>query len=257
MKRSTFSRLCLATVISAGLAPSVGLAQPPGGRGPGGFDGPFGGGGLIGLAMREEVQQEIQLVDEQLDKVQAVAQEARDKMRAEMRTMFDQMRDLSDEERRARFGEIREKMEAMNAEVEQQLNKALLPHQLARLKQIDLQMRMQQRGEGGLSSRAVADALELSDEQREKLEQRAEEVRAELQEKIRQAQTEAREKLLEVLTPAQKAKLQELTGEPFQISDEGRFFGRGGSRGRGGRDGERGARGSDRETDRRNGEDAI
>jgi len=232
------------------LAPSLVFAQPPGGGGPGGFGGPFGGGGgLLGLVMRDEVQQEIQLVDEQRDKVMKVAEESRE----EMRGMFEEMRDLSDEERRERFGEIRTKMEEMNANVETQLKKALLPHQLQRLKQIDLQVRMQQRGEGGLSSRTVAEALELSDEQREKLEKKAEEVRQELQEKIRQAQAEAREKMLEVLTPEQKAKLEELMGDAFQLQDDNRFGGRGGFRGRGERGGDRGndrgreRRGSDEE----------
>lgn len=253
MNRSTFSRLCGALVFAASLTPSLVFAQPPGGGGPGGFGGPFGGGGgLIGLLMRDEVQQEIQLVDEQRDKVMKVAEESRDKMRQEMRGMFEEMRDLSDEERRERFGEIRSKMEEMNAGVETQLKKALLPHQLERLKQIDLQVRMQQRGEGGLSSRTVAEVLELSDEQREKLEQRAEEVRKELQEKVRQAQAEAREKMLEVLTPEQKAKLEELMGDAFQLQDDDRFGGRG-FRGRSERGGDRGndrgreRRGSDEE----------
>jgi hypothetical protein len=252
MNRSMFLQLCRSLILAATVGPAVGLSQPPGGGGPGGFGGFFGGGGLVGLAMREDVQQEIQLVDEQLDKVREVAEEAG----GEIRGMFEGFRDLSDDERRERFGEIRTKMEEMNAETEKKLAKALLPHQLQRLKQIDLQIRVQSRGEGGLSSRAVADALELSDEQREKLEQRAEEVRKELQEKIRQAQAEAREKMLDALTPDQKAKWQELTGEAFQMTDENRFFGRGGFRGRAGRDSERGGRG-DRGAERRNADEAI
>jgi len=258
MNRSTFSRLCGALVFVALLAPSLVYSQPPGGGGPGGRGG-FGGGGLIGLLTRDEVQQEIQLVDEQRDKVMKVAEEAQENMRQEMRGIFEQMRELSDDERRERFGEVRSKMEQMNAEVETQLKKALLPHQLERLKQIDLQVRMQQRGEGGLSSRTVAEVLELSDEQREKLEKRAEEVRQELQEKVRQAQAEAREKLLDVLTPEQKAKLEELTGDAFQLPEDNRFGGRGGFRGRGERDGDRdGDRGNDRGRERRRSEeDAI
>jgi Spy/CpxP family protein refolding chaperone len=219
--------------------PTLVFAQPPGGGrgGPGFF---FGGGGLTALVGREDVQQEIQLVDEQRDKVMDIADQAREEMRDEMRGMFEEMRDLSDEERRARFGDIRAKMEEMNAGVEAKLQKALLPHQLQRLKQIDLQQRMQQRGEGGLSSRTVAEALDLTDEQREKLEQRAEEVRQELQDKIRQAQTEAREKMLDVLTPEQKAKFEELMGDTFEMQDDNRF-GRGfrGRDDRGGRDGDR------------------
>ncbi|MCI0332368.1 MAG: hypothetical protein L0228_03990 [Planctomycetes bacterium] len=251
MKRSTLGWLRVAFIGAAILAPSLAFAQPPGDGGPGGpggFGGPFGGGGgLLGLVMRDEVQQEIQLVDEQREQVMNVADEAREKMRDEMRDLFSQMRDLNDEERRERFGEIRAKMEEMNADLDAQLKKALLPHQYERLKQIDFQARMQ-RGEAGLASGAVAEALNLSDEQREKLERRAEEVRQELQQKIRQAQAEARQKMLDVLTPEQKAKLEELMGDAFELRDEGRFGfgGRGGFRGRDERGGREGERGSDR-----------
>src|SRR3954452_3268307 len=45
-------------------SPTFGQAPQPGGGppGPGGF---FGGGGMLGLVARDEVQQELQLVDEQ------------------------------------------------------------------------------------------------------------------------------------------------------------------------------------------------
>ena len=64
---------------------------------------------------------------------------SRDKIRDELRDLFGEMRDLSDDERRAKFGEIRTKIEAVNADIEKELAKVLLPHQLERLKQIDLQ----------------------------------------------------------------------------------------------------------------------
>ena len=105
---------------------------------------------LLGLAMREEVQQELQLVDEQKDKVRDIADDMRDKVRDEMRGMFEQMRDLSDEERRAKFDEIRKKFEAINADMEKEFDNVLLPHQIERLKQIDLQTKIRQRGASAL-----------------------------------------------------------------------------------------------------------
>ena len=60
--------------------------------------------------MRDEVQQELQLVDEQKDKVRNLVDGARDKMRDQFRDVFANMRDMSDEERQAKFGEIRTKM---------------------------------------------------------------------------------------------------------------------------------------------------
>ncbi len=151
-----------------------------------------------------------------------------------MRDMFSQMQNLSDEERRAKFGEIRTKFDAVNADMEKQLDKVLLPHQLERLKQIDLQSKVQQRGASALTSGDVAKALNLTDEQRDKLEKRAAEVQEELQTKIRQLQADARKKMLDVLTPDQQAQLDKMMGQQFDLPDQN-YRGRG----RGGRGGGR------------------
>ena len=232
-----------ATVLGATLCVSEVSAQPPGPP-PGGFGAPGGpggfggGGGVLGIAMRDEVQQELQLVDEQKDKLRAIGEDARNRMRDEMRGMFEQMRDLSDDERRAKFDEIRTKMESMNADMEKELDKVLLPHQMERLKQIDLQSKIRQRGSSALTGGDVAKALNLSDEQREKLEKRAAEVQEELQAKIRDLQAEARQKMIDVLTPEQQAQLQKMMGDSFDLRDQGGFRGRFG----GGEDGRRGGR---------------
>jgi Spy/CpxP family protein refolding chaperone len=222
------------------------VAQRGGGgfRG-GGFGGPFGGGGLVGLAMRDDVQQELQLVDEQQEKVAEVVDETRNKMRDELRDLFSQMGDLSDEERQERFAEIRSKAESINAAMEKRLKKVLLPHQFDRLKQIDLQARIQQGGAAALTSGERGETLGLTAAQREKLEQRAEEVQQELQEQIRQLRIEARAKILAVLAPEQRAKLESMMGDQFDALDQGPGFG--GPGGRGGRGGFRGAGQRDRQ----------
>ena len=191
----------------------------------------------MGLVSREEVQQELQLVDEQQEEVAAIADEVRTEMRDEMREVFSQMRDLSDEERRERFDEIRSRLESVNADMEKRLKKVLLPHQYERLKQIDLQTRLQQQGVVALTGGQLAETLGLSDEQREKLERRAAEVQQELQEKIQQLRVEARNKMLDVLTAEQRAKLESLMGDQFAMPDQGpgRRGGFGGNRGGGGR----------------------
>ncbi len=206
LRPPVFSLLLAAAAM---LLTSLSYAQhpgPPPGRGPGGpggFGGPGGpfGGGLLGLAMRDDVQQELQLVDEQKDKVRGIADDMRNKVRDELRGIFEQMRDLNDEERRAKFGEIRNKVEAINADMEKKLDGVLLPHQLERLKQIDLQSKIRQRGADALTSGDLAKALNLTDEQREKLEKRAAEVQEELQAKIRDLQADAQKKCLMSLRP--------------------------------------------------------
>ncbi len=215
-----------------------GPGGPPGGGGPGGPGGftPFFGGGMIGLAARDEVQQELQLVDEQKDKVRAITDDMRTKIRDQMRDAFNPGQNQSDEDRRARFAEIRTKMESLNADMEKQLEAVLLPHQLERLKQIQLQSQVQQRGASALTSGDVAKALNLTDDQREKLEKRAAEVQDDLQKQIRQLQADARKKMLDVLTSDQRAQLDKMMGQQFDLPDpnfgggfRGRFRGRGGA----------------------------
>jgi Spy/CpxP family protein refolding chaperone len=126
-------------------------------------------------------------------------------------------------------------MESLNADLEKRLKKVLLPHQFDRLKQIDLQSRLQQRGAAALTTGELAEALNLTEEQRKKLEQRAEEVQQELREQIRQLQIEARNKIFDVLTTEQRAKLESMMGDQFDLPDRGPGFGRGGQGGRFGR----------------------
>jgi Spy/CpxP family protein refolding chaperone len=220
-------------LLTAGTA----LAQPGGPpRGPGGFGGPgglLGGGGVLNLVQREEVQQELQLIDEQRDKLDDLVADARQRIGNEMRDLFAGMQDLSNEERQERFNEIRTRIEKLNKESEADLKKILLPHQFDRLKQISVQQRIQQQGAAALTSGDLAEAINLTDEQREKLERRAEEVQQELQQKIAQLRVEARNKMLDVLTPEQRAKLESLMGDSFALQD-GLGVGVAQGRGRGG-----------------------
>lgn len=248
--------LALAVVSVAVFAthPSQLLAQPGGPpRGPGGFGGPggfFGGGGMLALIQREDVQQEIQLIDEQRDKLEDVVADARQRIGDEMRDAFAGMQDLSNEERQERFQEIRTRFEKLTKESDADLKKVLLPHQFDRLKQISVQQRIQQQGSSALTSGDLAETLDLTDEQREKLEQRAEEVQRELQEKIAKLRLEAREKMLDVLTPEQRTKLNSLMGDGFALRDAG--FPPGGGQFRGGFFGGGQPQGESRGRDRQN-----
>lgn len=235
--------IAAAVVGLATLTPALLLAQPGGG-------GPFGGGGVLALVYRDEVQQELQLVDEQRDDVLAIADDARAQIGDEMREIFSQMgdfRNMTDEERQELRDKVQGRIQKLNSDMEGKLKKVLLPHQFDRLKQIDVQTRIQQRGAAALTTGELAEALDLTDEQQEKLERRAEEVEAELQQKIAQLRVEARNKMMDVLTPEQRAKLESMMGDAFALPDRG--FG--GFQGRGGRGGFFGGRG-DRQRDRDN-----
>jgi Spy/CpxP family protein refolding chaperone len=225
-----------------------GPGGPPGG--PGGF---FGGGGIAGILQIPEVQKEVELTDDQRTELGKLRTEIRDQIRNQMQDSFNGMRDLSDEERQARVDQIRTQMDTIRKDVEGKLQKVLLPNQFDRLKQIDLQSRIQREGAAALAQGELADQLGLTDAQREQLQQKSEEVQKDLLAKIRQARLDARNQLLDVLTPDQKAKLDALMGTQFDLP-EGNPNPNGGQPGNrgGGRPG-RGARGGRNAGGARNG----
>jgi Spy/CpxP family protein refolding chaperone len=215
-------------------------AQGPG-RGRGGPGGGFGGGGSLGLLQSEAVQKELEMVPEQNEKIAKINEE----MREQMREMFSGFRDLSDEERQAKFAEVREQGEKLREELQKKVDAVLMPNQRARLKQIEVQSQIRSRGTAGaLAGSQLAEALGLTQEQQDKLREKSEAASQELREKIEELRKETQEKLLdEVLTSDQRAKLKEMIGDQF----EGSTFGGGnfqqrGQRGQGGRPGGQGAR---------------
>ena len=244
--RRVMTTAALFAALSCLLVPSLLLAQPGGGRGfrggPGGPGGLFGGGGMLGLLQQREVQREIELNDDQSDELRALEGTLREEIRNEMQGMFQGMRELSDAERQSRFEEIRARAEEIRKDAEARVQQVLLPHQFERIKQIDLQARIQRGGAAALSEGELAETLGLSEAQRDQLRERAEQVEQEMQQKIAQLRTDARNQLLEVLTTEQRAQLNAMMGTEFDLPEAGPGWqGRGGGRfgfgGRGGRGG--------------------
>ncbi|MEQ8785573.1 MAG: hypothetical protein RIC55_04710 [Pirellulaceae bacterium] len=207
------------------------MAQP-GGRGRGGpgggggFGGGFGGGGAMDLLQNQSVQKELELLDDQVAQIRELSQDnsARDRMRE----LFGGLRDLPEEERRAK---ITEAFATMRQEQQKEIDKILLPHQSERLGQIENQMAAR-RG-GGVIGGQLAEDLGITEQQREEMREAAEKAFAEMREQQQKLQAEAQEKILAVLTPAQRQKYKQMMGEPFDYqADQG---GRGGfQRGGGG-----------------------
>lgn len=226
-----FSLSLLALAVLAACSADV-LAQPGGGRGR--FGGP--GGDVTGLLQSDNVRAELEITDDQLADLQSMG----DDLRNGMRSMFEGMRDLSDEERRDRFQTMRQDMEDIRAEAESRMGNILLPHQMARLKEIQLQQQIQRGGLQGALRGPLAEELGITDAQREELMAKAQELQQEMQEKIAQLRKDAEEELMQVLTPEQQSKLKSMTGSEFEVEQRG--FGRGGFGGQQGPGG-RGGRG--------------
>ena len=218
----------IAAIAAIGFCVGEANAQP-GGGGFGGF-----GGRPEDLLRRDDVRKELELVDDQIEKLE----EFSNRQRESGRELFAGLRDLSREERAEKFREIFAKRAE---ESQKEIGKILLPHQTKRLGQLAVQYRMRSGTSRGLTSGSVAEELGITEEQQEDIRKKAEEVQKELNEKIAKLREEARDDILQALTPQQRAKFKQMVGEPFEFQQQRFGGGQGGGRfGRGNRGGQGG-----------------
>ena len=204
---------------------------------------------MMNLLRNESVKKELELVDDQVQEIDTIMQEMWAEMRERMGTFRD-MRDLPPEERKERYAKIREEMDERRGKFQEEINKVLLPNQLSRLKQINVQSRARRYGEGAigvLKNKELLEELGIDEETQEKLEKKTEEVLKELQEKVEKLKKKAEEEILSVLPSDKKKAFRELVGESFSFGGSRQFGqsqvrpdgqGRQERRGRGRQDGE-------------------
>jgi Spy/CpxP family protein refolding chaperone len=224
----------------AGLLAGPALAQRGQGRGGrGGFGGPDA------LALNPSVQKELNLSEDQIQKIKDVTQSIRDKHKDES----DAVRNLQGDERREKNQELRKKI---SEETNQALAGILKPEQSKRLKEITLQ----QRGPQAFNDPEVQKGLNFTEDQKDKIktinEDAAKDMRElfpqgggrrgagggagdqaafkELMTKAAAIRKETMDKITSVLTEDQKKTWKEMTGQPFEVKYEAP---QGGRRGRG------------------------
>lgn len=193
-----------------------------------GRGGPRGGSrsSILRLLGMEEVQKEIKLTDEETAKVKEVV----DKLRGAMREQYGALESVEDR------AERREKMTKLSDEFERKAREELrgvIPREkMMRVYQIRMQV---QSAIESLVNRFVAGRLELTDEQKAKLEEISKDLqakqselfgkmreaegdqRSELFQKMRELRTQADAKALALLTDAQKKSFEEMKGEKFEL----------------------------------------
>jgi hypothetical protein len=170
------------------------------------------GGDAFSMLSNASVQEDLELVGDQLDKVNKLREDFGNEIQ-------DQIAKVTSGDKEASKGLGKRIME-LKKEQKKQIESMLLPHQLERLKQVKLQMQMQRQGTGQtLSSKLVAEALGIDDEQRKRIKERQKELNEELKERTAKLTEELREKLLSELTSEQRQKLEELKGEKFEYKE--------------------------------------
>lgn len=194
-------------------------------EGPGGLDrqGGFtrgrrgGGGGLLGEVQNEATRSEINLTEEQLEKIREIGESLGG--RDQFGDVFSRMQAAESEEERNKIREeLRSKMEETRAQAEEKMKSVLTEDQFKRLDQI----RLHRDGTRALGREEIQSELGMSDDQKQKLEALAEERGEKFRELGFQASEEDREKLrqefeqktMSILTDDQKKKWQDRLGPP-------------------------------------------
>jgi hypothetical protein len=229
-KRLGLAAIAVAAACLTVLDASSVFAQPGGGRGPGGqggFGGRGPGGGMgndpLSIYRMPGVAEELELMDDQREELDAISREMREEAQAEMT-----------------------KIQAKLAEkYKSKIERVLLPHQIDRAQQITLQMR----GLDALRDPAIAERLGITESQIKDMEAKQADAQTKMRElfqnrdsvddmraEFSRLREEGQQAVMGVLSSSQKSKLEEMRGEPFEMRRP--EFGRGqGGRGPGGEGG--------------------
>jgi hypothetical protein len=225
----------------------------------GGGRGPGGGIDKLTLASAKPIQEELKLGEDELFFVAQLTED----FRADSRELFAgiDFRSLSEEDRRAKFGELGKKRAELVKESEKGLTELLTEAQSKRLDEIALQLM----GVRALANEDVAKKLKMTSDQKKGVEDASkaadderrkmfEEMRAAdgagggfegMREKMEESRKKSDKKILAVLSDEQKKQFDDMKGKPFEVDPRALFSrgGRGGDRGQGGgRGGDRGSR---------------
>lgn len=184
------------------------------------------GANLLGLARDKDVQDDLKLADAQRDRLVNLHERTWEQRLA----FFQEQRSLAPEARRQKFYELAKNQEAGLGDI-------LQPHQIHRLRQIELQLQ----GPRAFVDSYAVDALKLTAEQKRQIRDIKEEILATMWPEPKAAsggppsgrgqspgpvvfgkkkdfekfQRKEVERILAILTPEQKSQWQELTGAPF------------------------------------------
>jgi Spy/CpxP family protein refolding chaperone len=184
---------------------------------------------LLGLLSLEQVQKEMKLSEEQMTTVQGIVE----KLGAGMREQYTALREIEDrDQQRAKITELRDQSDQ---KVREQLGDVVEREQVMRLYQIRMQVRAVV---DSLANTFVSRRLELTDDQKNKLEEinkavgakqsevyatirdASDEQRSEAFQKLRKIRSDADGEALALLTAEQKAAFEEMKGKKIELQTQ-------------------------------------
>ncbi len=165
-------------------------------------------GSELGLLSNKAIREEIEMVDDQYEDLKNLNSQI-------ARRLGEQLRSIDFSEPKNAALEIRR----IRDQAQEEINSVLLPHQVARLRQIRFQSLLRSRTLMQiLTSDPMRSELDISDRQTEKLRAAEEEIKKRLAEKIAKLQEQAREELISNLNPSQQTAVKEMIGDAFDLN---------------------------------------
>ncbi|MEL7498332.1 MAG: hypothetical protein AAFN77_12035 [Planctomycetota bacterium] len=157
------------------------------------------------------VTKDLELVPDQIEKIEGIQKQYSDRFQSLVKKLMNAGTDPD------QHASLKKQIVEFHAERSKSIEKVLLPHQLARIKQINRQNLIEL--SGGVSSAFqnadLAKKLSLTDEQLTGLKDIQQKMLLEIAEKTRQCRETARTRTLKMLTADQRKILNELTGDRF------------------------------------------
>ena len=196
------------------------LSAPAMAQGRGGFGG-MGQGGVGNLVGRAEVQKELKMDTEQVEKANALSADFREKM-TDLRSQLD---GLQGEEMVTKRTEL---MKPINEETTKKVKSFLKDDQYTRLTEIELQ----QRGLAAFADPAIAKKLSITEDQKSKVSAMMTDMQADLRDimqsagddrqaamkKATELRAETTKKVMALMSADQKKTWEEMTGKPFTLA---------------------------------------
>ena len=161
----------------------------------------------VDLLADKAIRSELEVVDYQYEQIKTLGGEIQKRVGEQLRSLdVKNPKDLSSTIRK------------ITQSVQEDFEGVLLPHQLARLRQLAVQKQMRRRSVVDvLTTDPLATKLEITDEQKKDLKAAEREIEEELAREIAELRKKARKKLLSKLNSSQRKQLEEIVGEDFQF----------------------------------------
>lgn len=177
---------------------------------------PGGPKNLIALLENKRICDQLELVDEQMERFRAV----KEAYSLQVNVLGQSMAigpGTSAEEKLAYM----RKMSQLKKDARAEIRSMLLPHQIERLKEITLQIYVKRNGAANtILSEVMVEELEISSSQKKRIESLRKELKEELEEQVAKLKETYENKLLDELTDKQKTRLEELSGDSFEYRKE-------------------------------------